>query len=348
MPNFGAIYIAHNPKDGPHVYTVGKTERDVASRMAELNADTTSLGTYSACGFFVVSDIDAAEQACHMRLKLYRVQENREFFELELGRLLPLVQEAVQPFLARSIVPEIAPEKSESEAHQGIPLAERLQLQRRRLAKAAEARRSQQEQAEGDLRATIARWEEELKIKVPVVQRTFADLSFVRWEEPDVIIASQLKFTAQVTLLSTWEGERVRLKLAKLAKKEDPPRPGAVRKDLGGNFGVIEISEEADDGRIARLSMFLFGEGILGQAKIRVTAEGISYDGHTGLWKYHMAGEAYCSSPDEAVDLLSALISEYAANPVTKARQLSSYQKAGDVGPRVLEQFYRTAILEQR
>ena len=37
MP-YGAIYIAHNPRDGENTYKVGKAERTVEDRMKELTA----------------------------------------------------------------------------------------------------------------------------------------------------------------------------------------------------------------------------------------------------------------------------------------------------------------------
>ena len=64
MP-YGAIYIAHNPRDGDNVFKVGKTERAVEERMKQLTSSTSNLGTYSACEYFVVNDMDAAEEACH-------------------------------------------------------------------------------------------------------------------------------------------------------------------------------------------------------------------------------------------------------------------------------------------
>ena len=103
MPRYGAIYIAHNPRDGVDMFKVGKTERSVAERMAELTADTSNIGTYTAKAAFVVTDVDAAEKACHRRLKRYRVQPNREFFKLELRQLVTAVEEEVLPFTAQNL-----------------------------------------------------------------------------------------------------------------------------------------------------------------------------------------------------------------------------------------------------
>ena len=104
---FGAIYIAHNPRDGATIFKVGKTERGVDERMKELTASTSNLGAYTARAFFVVNDIDAAETACHKRLERYRVQNNREFFDLPLLRLLQMVQEEIAPYAARDFLPDL-------------------------------------------------------------------------------------------------------------------------------------------------------------------------------------------------------------------------------------------------
>lgn len=182
MPNFGAVYIAHNPRDGANVYKVGMTGRDVDSRIAELNAETTSLGNYSACAFFVVRDVDAAEKACHERLSRYRVQDNREFFELEFRQLLLLVQEAVQPFLAQSFAPSILQPDPHS-PDRNIGLSERLWRQRESAIKAANAKRSKEEQAKAELLERIKAWREELGTKIPVLREAYADFDFIRWEE---------------------------------------------------------------------------------------------------------------------------------------------------------------------
>lgn len=104
MP-YGLIYIAHNPRDGDNTFKVGKTERMVEERKRELTSSTSNLGAYTALAYFVVYDIDTAEQVCHRALHRYRVQDNREFFEIPLSRLIRIVSEQIQPYTARSFVP---------------------------------------------------------------------------------------------------------------------------------------------------------------------------------------------------------------------------------------------------
>ncbi len=381
MPNFGAIYIVHNPRDGEHVYKVGKTERDVPSRIAELNADTTNLGAYSSCAFFVVSDVNAAEQACHTRLRQYRVQENREFFGLELRRLLPLVQEAVKPFLAHSFVPPI-PERDAHTSDLNDPLSERLQRQRESAIKAAGARRSKEEQAKAELLARIKAWREELDTKIRVVQEAYADLDCIRWEEgwsnlqraevrewigigrsnPGLLQQEAAKgyrsieeLVARVqarpeykTFAATYTEQKLRDIAASLVKAGKLPPPGSEDSvgEIGGTqlpliahvslysmrtgkaesdrgveplrlAGEAEGQEKLDDARVVgELLMVLRGE------VIQVAA--FSVDGQVGS----IQGAASCASPEEAIDLLGALISEYAANPITGAGTASRYKTA--------------------
>src|SRR5713101_5775617 len=105
---YGVVYVAHNPRDGSNIFKVGKTERPIDGRMKELTAATSNLGQYVALAYFVVSDIDAAEQACHKRLNRYRVQSNREFFDIPLERLLAIVRESVANYAARDFFPDLA------------------------------------------------------------------------------------------------------------------------------------------------------------------------------------------------------------------------------------------------
>ncbi len=102
----GAIYIAHNPRDGKDTFKVGKTQRSPEERMKELTSETSNLGEYIVKSYFAVEDIDAAERACHERLSIYRIQKNREFFELPFPQLLQIVKKAITPFSAIDYVSE--------------------------------------------------------------------------------------------------------------------------------------------------------------------------------------------------------------------------------------------------
>ena len=79
----------HRRYDGENIYKVGKTARNIKARIKELTSETSNLGQYSEIGYVKVTDMHAAEVACHKSLSPYRVQANREFFKVEEKELLP-------------------------------------------------------------------------------------------------------------------------------------------------------------------------------------------------------------------------------------------------------------------
>lgn len=85
--NYGAIYVAHNDRDGDNIFKVGKTVRAVSHRMRELTSATSNIGEYKAIAFFVVDDVDGAERACHRRLQKYRVQCSSSATMRQLGEI---------------------------------------------------------------------------------------------------------------------------------------------------------------------------------------------------------------------------------------------------------------------
>lgn len=106
MSNFGAVYVARNPKDPDGVFKVGKTTRSVDQRLAGLTAETSNLGQYEAIGYVVVTDVDAAEAETHKRLSRHRVQENREFFSAPLGTIIRTIRAATEPYLVKGLIRE--------------------------------------------------------------------------------------------------------------------------------------------------------------------------------------------------------------------------------------------------
>jgi len=121
---YGLIYIAQNARDGENVFKVGKTERDIESRMTELTSSTSNLGSYKALSYFVVSNIDEAEYKCHTRLSQYRIQNNREFFEIKHDELLSIVEEEVRPYLATNV--NSVPLKPEGTLYDNLSIEDRI------------------------------------------------------------------------------------------------------------------------------------------------------------------------------------------------------------------------------
>ena len=103
----GIIYIAQNQTYGPNVYKVGKTERtNVRERMQELTGDTGVLGEFKKLGHALVEDVEDCERKCHDVLRQFRIQQNREFFEIDLGRLVSLIRENISDKIIRDELPE--------------------------------------------------------------------------------------------------------------------------------------------------------------------------------------------------------------------------------------------------
>ena len=92
----GIIYIAQNQTYGPNVYKVGKTERtNVRERMQEITGATGVLGEFNELGRALVNDVDDCERKCHEVLRQFRIQQNREFFRIDMERLVPLIRNTI-------------------------------------------------------------------------------------------------------------------------------------------------------------------------------------------------------------------------------------------------------------
>jgi hypothetical protein len=105
MPH-GFVYIARNENHNEDTFKVGMTRRSVADRLRELTEDTSNLGQFVAVAYFMVTDADEAERICHKRLEEYRLQANREFFQIPAKTLIAIVQGAVAPFLTSAFIGE--------------------------------------------------------------------------------------------------------------------------------------------------------------------------------------------------------------------------------------------------
>ena len=89
MPN-GIIYIARNNSLPLNHYKIGKSDRaDPTQRMRELTSDTTNYqGEFFAKGYVLVSEVDECERLVHDTLNHVRINERREFFEIDLAKAI--------------------------------------------------------------------------------------------------------------------------------------------------------------------------------------------------------------------------------------------------------------------
>ncbi len=312
--SYGVVYVAHNPRDGENTFKVGKTERIVEDRMKELTASTSNLGTYTALAYFVVNDVDSAEQACHQALSRYRVQDNREFFEVPLPRLIRTVSERVQPYLARSVVPD---QKGDGSA---TP-----QLSADALLKAA-----REDQADSDRRSdealtssmeTVNRWSLLIREKALRAAEELRDEDVLSWHIPlnnddgqaynhiDVMCSVTVACRLSKEPLVLWQrGVRgASYSDLDLSRAIGPPK-------IRPSQGQIEFVEweEPDDGRIGRIELvgWLDERGETPLPKVMVRAAAIRYDDYRQNFEEKYRTEKTYSDPTEAFEVFLALIVE--------------------------------------
>lgn len=336
MP-YGVIYIAHNPRDGDNTFKVGKTERTVEERMKELTSSTSNLGTYAAHAYFVVYDIDAAEQACHRALQRYRVQDNREFFEVPLPRLIRIVSEQIQPYSARSFVPEQEIEDQPSQ-----------QLSATDLLKSARERRGNIHQlwdeALASARETVFQWSSLIREKALNASEELRAEVTLKWDIPSSADNRETPFhlipMCSVTVVCLFSKEPLALWRHGIrgGRYGNLDLSRAIGKFEVSSMGMNEKSEfvkwkELDDGRIGRIE--LIGRidhampddrerGIAPVPKVIVRATPIRYDDyHLGFEaKYHR--EKSYKDPVEAFEVFLALVVENAKVPQYDVRQQSA------------------------
>lgn len=318
---YGAIYIAHNPRDGENIFKVGKTERSVEERMSELTSATSNIGQYSAYAQFVVLDIDSAEKACHERLSRYRVQNNREFFEISLPRLLKIVTEEIKGYSARDHVPTIDIEEQANLEQKSVT----------EMLKAAREQRNAIDQSWEDSLANVSErikvWATKIKEKVSKAAAELSSEKNLTWKIRDYTESNQdysRDFTpCSVIVTSCFSKKPLELWRTGLQ--------GGIygQLDLSRAIGEPEISteidkdsqfvkwKEIDDGRVGRISIvvsientlpFHKKDGVLPVPKLIVQATPICYnDYHQNFEeKYHR--EKSFTDPDEAVEVFLSLV----------------------------------------
>ena len=111
--NEGIIYIARNPEYKENIFKVGKTERTNLpyNRMLELSNHEGVLGQFNVLGYLLVDNVHESEKICHQKLKDYRYQNNREFFQINIKNLA----EQLREFLSDSIIRDNLPKFKEQE-----------------------------------------------------------------------------------------------------------------------------------------------------------------------------------------------------------------------------------------
>lgn len=90
----GYVYLLSNACMS-HLVKVGFTERNVESRIQELNSTTSIAKPFEIEAYFLHINPRAIEQEIHSRLSDYRVNNNREFFKLTAQKALAIMKETI-------------------------------------------------------------------------------------------------------------------------------------------------------------------------------------------------------------------------------------------------------------
>lgn len=88
------LYVLTN-RSLPGLVKIGRTDRNVEDRVRELSSHTGVPTEFLVFREFRVRDSVSAERAVHLRLKDYRVSENREFFTIEPEIAAEVIEELV-------------------------------------------------------------------------------------------------------------------------------------------------------------------------------------------------------------------------------------------------------------
>ena len=112
MPN-GIIYIARNDSHPPDHYKIGKSDRaDPSYRMRELTSDTTNYqGEFRSKGYVIVTEVDMCERLIHETLNDERINDRREFFDINLIEAIKIIRELlknniIEDFFGENLIEE--------------------------------------------------------------------------------------------------------------------------------------------------------------------------------------------------------------------------------------------------
>jgi hypothetical protein len=94
-PAPGFIYVMRSPLHPKNVFKVGLTQSSTETRADELSSATGVPGRIYVMHEWAVGDCVSVEREIHNRLKEYRVDMRREFFEVPLERIIPVIEETI-------------------------------------------------------------------------------------------------------------------------------------------------------------------------------------------------------------------------------------------------------------
>jgi hypothetical protein len=96
MAEGGFIYIMRSPAHNRDIFKIGLTRRSAHIRAGELGGNTSSPDHFLVADEWPVSDCVRAEKLIHMRLAAYRINPNREFFQLPYSKAVSIIAEVIK------------------------------------------------------------------------------------------------------------------------------------------------------------------------------------------------------------------------------------------------------------
>lgn len=338
---YGAIYIAHNPRDGESFFKVGKTVRLVDERMKELTSATSNLGVYTARAYFIVAGVDEAERACHKRLSRYRVQSNREYFDIPFGRLVHIVTEVLEPYTASALIPET---ENHNISDYSVPIDPKDKLEEIR-------KRNLSEDEAWDItleesRRILEDWSKIIKTKAIEAKEQLADEPTLRWEIPDGLIVKnkygQYQPFCTVSVYARFKEAPVVLTLSGIR--------GGIYGDLDLSRAIAEPEiwhkekdsefirwQEEDDGRLGKITIspeiqnsqkYDKENGRLPVPMVSVSAVQLDYDDYHQHYEDKFRQKKVFNSPEEAFEVFLEVVISNIAKTQYDIRQTSGTRRS--------------------
>ena len=333
---YGAVYVAHNPSDGESIFKVGKTEKEVSLRMKELTSSTSNIGQYTAIAHFIVQNLDAAEKACHSRLKSYRVQKNREFFDLPIERLLPMIKETLEPYLALSNVPETLIE-SQNSSQKPINPSELLKNKKN----SEEQKKSKEIESKEKAKEQLQNWLPYFHEKAEYVKANLSEEKSLKWDIHNSITLDEYDYK--------WEPYFSVILYAEITDEPIILRHSGIRFDA---FGELDLSkaisgsiksrfplsgdkdyefiewDEMDDGRLAKIYVqpalkqhYNDDESIFYSPEAQVGIEHYSYSNRRQDWENRKRTKSF-TDIEEAYEIFVRLLVDNLKEPQSNIRTL--------------------------
>lgn len=89
--SYGFVYILGNPAF-PGIYKIGMTERSPSLRCKELSGSTSVPSPFVLIAYYEFEDARLVEQETHRHLAEYRVNDGREFFDVNLFSIVETIR----------------------------------------------------------------------------------------------------------------------------------------------------------------------------------------------------------------------------------------------------------------